>query len=37
MLSFAKCSPAVRMGIEETAHSYKLAQLLNSLYNHSEL
>ena len=37
MLSFAKSSPAVRIGIEATAHSYKLAKLLNRWCNHTEL
>jgi len=37
MLSFAKSSPSVRTGIEATAHSYKLAQLLNRWCNHTEL
>jgi hypothetical protein len=37
LLSFAKSRIAVRTGIEATAHSCKLAQLLNRWSNHTEL
>jgi len=37
LLSFAKSSTAVRIGIEATAHSCKLAQLLSRWCNHTEL